>query len=150
MAERLTKGDQEVVPFDPKRFWKQTHQGGLRLFGRFCLYKPKTVRNPVDVRIHADGRNPKPLPEDERGRFLAHAGQRQKLLFGTWDVPVVPLLEDACYLLELPCLLPVEPYGVDQARDFGLIKLKNLFNRGRRLKQARKRPVSGFILRPEA
>jgi hypothetical protein len=75
VAERLAKSDQEVFPFDPKRFWKQSHQGGLRLLGRFCLHKPEAIRNPVDVRIHTDGRDPKPLPKDERGRFLAHAGQ---------------------------------------------------------------------------
>lgn len=113
MADGLAKSDQEVVPFDPRRFWNQSHQGGLRLLGRFCLHNPEAVRDPVDVRIHADGRDPKPLSKDERGRFLAYAGQQQKLLFRAWNLTAVVLFEDGCDLLKLPCFLPVEPYGVD-------------------------------------
>ena len=126
MAAILSESHQEIVDVDPEVFWENGLEcsfGGVRgLGGR----QAEAIRNPVDMGVDTDRRDPETQAEDKIGGLAADPGEfEQRRLVVGYDAAVIRS-QDRRYPAQLTGLGVVETGRVDGLRDLFLGKIGEL------------------------
>src|SRR5437588_3040951 len=97
-AYRLAKPYEEVIYLDPIPFGERLGQFNLCLFRCPRLDQIESVRDPVDVCVNGNGRNPESVDEYAVCGLPAHRGQAEKSLQIWRDRTAETAHDLSCYL----------------------------------------------------
>ena len=140
--------DEEGVHGDPEPWVDPVPEGGLRLFGRPGPHDPEPVRDPMDVGVDRDRRDPVAKDEDAVRGLRTDPGKRDELVERAGDRAPEPLEE-------LPRARPDHPglHAVEAGRADERLHLRGAgAGEGRCVREAGEqpgaRPVGVRIARP--
>lgn len=110
----LAVGNEEIVDGKPillRKFFTEYKFSLVRIL-RFDI--SPTIGNPMNVGIHTDARFFVPQGYYQIRRLAPHTIQFQQLVNFVWYPAVVFSNQYLTNFLDLPCLCPIEPDGVDE------------------------------------
>jgi len=114
--------DQERIDGDPEARVDPLTKRLFRRLGRLRADDAEPVRDPMDVRIDRDRRDP--VAEDQHAvrRLRTDARQRNEFLVGTGNDPAESVEDLSGHHAEHPCLHAVEPGRPDERLDLGALR----------------------------
>lgn len=139
--------DEQRVERDPVALGHHLAQAGLRFLGSSGAHDPEAVRDPVDVGVDGDRRDP--IAEDEHAvrRLRPDPGERRELGKGPRDGPAEPREYLARAVADEVRLRVVEPGPSDQRFDLGRPRRREARRVRVPSEEERARPVGRLVPR---